>query len=162
MVYCRRNIDTNSLKNTSELFENNNSSTFDFLELSKTQRIYGFVGCVAAGFAISIVGGILFTTGNVTSFALLYTIGVLVSLVGTGFLIGFKRQLELMFKPVRLIATIVFISSIVLVFISAYVIGSDALVLVFAVTTYLAYIWYSLSYIPFARDLVKRMAGAIF
>jgi len=141
------------------MLDQSQPSAFDFLDLTRTQRLYGFGGCLAAGFAISLVGSILFAVGSVASFAVLYTIGILVSLVGTGFLIGFKKQFTLMFKPVRLIAASAFIGSIVLVFISAFVIGSDPLVIVFAVTTFLAYAWYSLSYIPYARTLAKKIFG---
>jgi hypothetical protein len=64
-----------------------------------------------------------------------------------------------MFDPVRLIAAAVFLGSIIMVFISAFVIGSDLLVIIFAVTTYIAYAWYALSYIPFARSLAKKLVG---
>ncbi|KAG8763391.1 hypothetical protein FRC11_004159 [Ceratobasidium sp. 423] len=60
--------------------------------------------------------------GALGSFALLYTIGIIVSLIGTGFLIGFGKQLQLMFKPVRVVATIIFLATIGLVFVGAFVI----------------------------------------
>jgi hypothetical protein len=71
-----------------------------------------------------------------------------------------------MFKPTRLAATALFIGSIVMVFVSAFALGIDGLVILFAVTTYLvrslrslffcvsadccnareqAFLWYSLS-----------------
>lgn len=53
--------------------------------------------------------------GNTTLFAILYSIGVIVSLVGTGFLIGFARQLRSMFDPVRLWATVVMLLAFVMV-----------------------------------------------
>ncbi|KAG9103805.1 hypothetical protein FRC06_007924, partial [Ceratobasidium sp. 370] len=55
-----------------------NDSAFSGLGLSRTQRLYGFVGCL----------------GALGSFAVLYTIGIIVSLIGTGFLIGFFKQLK--------------------------------------------------------------------
>jgi len=97
--------------------------------------------------------------GQLTLFAVLFVIGTIISLVGTGFLIGFFRQLKLMFKPVRVLATIVFIASIVLVFIAAFVLGSDILCLVFVILEYLAYTWYTLSYIPYARTAVLKVIG---
>lgn len=45
----------------------------------------------------------------------LYAIGTIISLAATGFLVGFLKQLKMMFKPVRLIASIVFLITIVLV-----------------------------------------------
>ena len=51
--------------------------------------------------------------------AVLYTIGVLISLVGTGFLVGFGRQVKMAWDPVRRYAAAVFILCIALVFVFA-------------------------------------------
>jgi len=134
-------------------------SAFKFLGLTRTQRLYGFIGCLIIGFALSILGSILLFLGQLGSFAVLYTIGVLVSLAGTGFLIGFVTQIKMMFKPVRLVATIVFLGSIGLVFVGAFVLGNEVLCIVFVIIEYLAYTWYSLSYIPYARSAVLKLVG---
>jgi len=60
-------------------------SAFEFLNLTKTQRMYAFGGCLVAGFALSLVGAILFTFGQIALFATFYVIGVVVSLVGSEF-----------------------------------------------------------------------------
>jgi len=85
--------------------------------------------------------------------------GTIVSLIGTGFLIGFFKQLKLMFKPIRVVATIVFIASIGLVFVGAFVLGNEVLCLIFVIIEYLAYTWYTLSYIPYARAAVLKVFG---
>ena len=116
-----------------------------------------------------------------------------------------------MFKPVRVVATFIFLGSIVLVFVGAFVIGSDVsssyyhiakntilnILLfqcpgfmhqyvpphvrliphhpltqtllslhvtphnytVFVIIEYLAYTWYTLSYIPYARSAVLKVFG---
>ncbi|KAK9899440.1 SFT2-domain-containing protein [Cystobasidium minutum MCA 4210] len=128
-------------------------------ELSRKNRMIAFGGCLIAGLAVSLVGSILFVFGQVASFAVLYVIGICISLVGTGFLVGFGTQFKKMMDPVRIAATAVFLGSIVMVFVSAFALGIDALVIVFAVITYLAYLWYILSYVPFARDFVKSIAN---
>lgn len=100
-----------------------------------------------------------------------------------------------MFKPVRIVATIVFIAMIGMIFITAFVIKSDVrpsptpyfkpyvLILsrrfsalvgfpsalcvflylrsftVFVILEYLAYTWYTLSYIPYARSAILKMIG---
>jgi len=46
-----------------------------------------------------------------------------------------------------------------MVFISAFLLQIDVLVIVFAIVTYFAYAWYALSYIPYARTLVTKMVG---
>lgn len=77
---------------------------------------------------------------------------------------GFRRQWKLMFKPVRLVATIIMLLSIVLCFVFAFVLSS-VVCIVFVIIQYLAWVesgwtatdnrmlWYSLSYIPYARDV---------
>lgn len=141
-----------------QLFDNEKPA-FSFLGLSRTQRLYGFVGCTIIGFVLSILGSILLFVGALWSFALLFTVGIIVSLAGTGFLIGFGKQVKMMFKPVRVVAAILFLGSIGLVFVGAFVLKNDVLCLVFVIIEYLAYTWYSLSYIPYARTLVKSMVG---
>ena len=101
-----------------------------------------------------------------------------------------------MFKPVRVVATLIFLGSIVLIFVGAFVIGSDVSTprymstyaetyyvfpdplhqcvpfrklsgsltnrsagTVFVIIEYLAYTWYTLSYIPYARSAVRSMVG---
>ncbi|KAF8919679.1 SFT2-domain-containing protein [Mucidula mucida] len=134
-------------------------SAFKFLGLSRTTRLYGFIGCLAVGFLLSILGSVVLFLGQLGIFAVLYVIGTIVSLIGTGFLIGFLKQLKLMFKPVRVIAAIVFLLSIVLVLIGAFVLNSDILCLIFVIIEYLAYTWYTLSYIPYARTAVTKAVG---
>ncbi|GAA95439.1 uncharacterized protein L969DRAFT_92574 [Mixia osmundae IAM 14324] len=153
------NLDTNALK-SSTLFEEG-SGSFKFLDLTRQQRLIGFCACLAGGFAISLVGAVLFTFGQITSFALLYVIGIVVSLVGTGFLIGFFKQLKLMFKPERIGAALIFLGSIAMVFVSAFILHNDLLVIIFAIVSYVAYIWYALSYIPYARGMASKIVHSI-
>jgi len=134
-------------------------SAFKFMGLSRTQRLYGFGGCLAVGFILSILGAIVLFFGDITTFAILYVLGTVVSLVGTGFLIGFLKQIKLMFKPIRVVATVVFLLSIVLVLVGAFVIGSDVLCLVFVFIEYIAFTWYTLSYIPYARSAILKVFG---
>lgn len=134
-------------------------SQFKFLGLSRTQRLYGFAGCLIAGFTLSLLGTIMLVLGQVTVFALLYALGAIISIIGTGFLIGFLSQLKLMFKPVRVVATIVFLACIGLVIVGAVVLGNAILCIIFVILQYIAYTWYTLSYIPYARGAVLKMIG---
>jgi len=141
-----------------QMFEGD--SAFKFLGLSRTQRLYGFIACLAIGFLLSLLASIFLLIGlQLGMFALLYTLGIVVALVGTGFVIGFFRQLKLMFKPVRVVATIVFFASIGLVFVGAFVIGSEILCIIFVIVEFLAYTWYTLSYIPYARTAILKTIG---
>lgn len=134
-------------------------SAFKSLGLTRTQRLYGFVGCYALGLVLSVLGTVMLFIGGLASFAVLYALGTVVSLIGTGFLIGFTKQLKLMFKPVRVVATIVFLAMVVMIFISAFVLGSGTLCIIFVILEYLAFLWYTLSYIPYARSAVLKVFG---
>ncbi|RDX48269.1 SFT2-domain-containing protein [Polyporus arcularius HHB13444] len=134
-------------------------SAFKFLGLTRTQRLYGFIGCLAIGFLLSLLGGIFLFLGSLVSFAFLYGLGTIISLIGTGFLIGFAKQLKMMFKPIRVVATIIFLGSIGLIFVGAFVIRSNLLCIIFVIIEYIAYTWYTLSYIPYARGAVLRVFG---
>ena len=101
-----------------------------------------------------------------------------------------------MFKPIRVVATIIFLASIGMVFVGAFVLTNEVrslltahsfvhliafvvsqilclssprhfcddcmltvICVVLVIIEYLAFTWYSLSYIPYARSAVKRMVG---
>jgi len=132
-------------------------SAFHALGLTRMQRLYGFGACYLTGLILSVLGTVMLIIGSHGSFATLYALGTVVSLIGTGFLIGFKTQMKLMFKPVRIIASIVFLAMIIMIFISAFVIRSSTLCIVFVVLEYIAFLWYTLSYIPYARTAVLRV-----
>jgi len=140
-----------------QLFDN--ESAFSFLKLTRTQRLYGFVGCLCVGLVLSIIGTSLLFLAQIPTFVFLYTLGIVVSLIGTGFLIGFASQLKQMFAPVRIVATIILFVSMGLVFVGAFVLSNALLCIVFVIIEYLAYTWYCLSYIPYARAAVLKMIG---
>ncbi|KAL8190832.1 UNVERIFIED_CONTAM: Vesicle transport protein SFT2B [Gekko kuhli] len=89
-------------------------------------------------------------------FAVFYTIGNISSLGSTIFLMGPMRQLKRMFEPTRLIATIVMLLCLILTLCSAFWWHNKGLTLIFCVLQFFALAWYSISYIPFARDAVKK------
>nr|KAJ3414993.1 hypothetical protein HK105_001625 [Polyrhizophydium stewartii] len=130
--------------------------------LTRTQRFMGFGICFGIGFLISFLSTFALFTGNIGLFAFFYTLGNIISLIGTGFLTGFLSQLKKMFDQTRMVATIIFLGSIVLTFIFAFVVGIPLLTLISCIVQYLALMWYSISYIPFARDLVKSFFTSCF
>ncbi|TDL27273.1 SFT2-domain-containing protein [Rickenella mellea] len=138
---------------TTQFFQE--ESAFAFMTPSKTTRLYGFVGCLGLGFVLSLLGTLMLFIGSLTSFAFLYGLGTVISLVGTGFVVGFFSQLKLMFKPVRVVATFLLLGSIGLIFVGAFVLDNGILCIIFVIIQFLAYTWYTLSYIPYARTAVK-------
>lgn len=147
---------------------------------SWSTRIKGFCILFVVGILLSFLGCFaLFLNRGLNTFAIFYTLGNIISLLSTCFLMGPFKQLENMFHSKRIIATIIVIVSITLTLVAALVVsklelssGSHLifvlfqlhkamLALIFIIIQSLAMTWYSLSYIPYARDAVKRMAETI-
>lgn len=83
----------------------------DCFQLSRMQRLYGFAICVSAGLFCSFLSSLMWT--RPTKFAILYTMGNILSLGSTGFLTGFVAQAKNMFKGTRLVATCVYLGAMV-------------------------------------------------
>ncbi|XP_068183005.1 vesicle transport protein SFT2A [Antennarius striatus] len=131
----------------------------DATSLSYSTRVKWFVICFAAGILFSILGtALLFLTGGkgIALFAVFYTLGNFAALGSTCFLMGPLNQLKRMFEPTRLIATIVMLLCFVLTLCAAFWWHNKVLALIFCILQFLAMTWYSISYIPFARDAVMK------
>lgn len=129
------NMDTQQVKNFGgELTGENDAFSKTFgIELTRQQRLIGFSACTLGGFVISLLGTVLLVTGSLSVFVVLYAVGVLVSLTGTGFLIGFIKQFKQMFRPVRITFTLVMIAAFIMVWVSVFAIGSTVLAIVFVI-----------------------------
>eukprot|EP00998_Keelungia_sp_KM082_P009922 NODE_6117_length_657_cov_52.739623_g6094_i0.p1 GENE.NODE_6117_length_657_cov_52.739623_g6094_i0~~NODE_6117_length_657_cov_52.739623_g6094_i0.p1 ORF type:complete len:164 (+),score=13.49 NODE_6117_length_657_cov_52.739623_g6094_i0:98-589(+) len=126
--------------------------------MSLKQRLTAFAICCCCGFIFAIISWFAVLT-NWVLFGITMTFGNICSLSGTFFLVGPKRQLKQMFKPVRVGATIG-VFAFMAATLCAALIPDDPiplLVIIFCICQYLAMIWYGLSYIPFARTAVKKM-----
>lgn len=134
------------------IFSNLDSS----VTLSWSSRIKAFAGCFIIGLIFTFCGSAALFFGNITKFAVFYTIGNIVSLASTCFLMGPFNQLKKMFASTRIIATILVFLMLALTLFSSFYLKKAGLSLVFIVLQFLALTWYSLSYVPFARDAVKK------
>ncbi|XP_073164103.1 vesicle transport protein SFT2B isoform X2 [Lepidochelys kempii] len=122
------------------------SEIVDTTSLSWGTRVKGFIACFALGVLCSVLGTCLLWVPRkgLVLFAVFYTLGNIASLGSTVFLMGPMRQLKRMFEPTRLIATIVMLWH------------NKGLALIFCILQFFALAWYSISFIPFARDAVKK------
>ncbi|GMI36749.1 hypothetical protein TeGR_g6367 [Tetraparma gracilis] len=130
--------------------------------LTYTQRITGCLSCAAIGMLLSFGSFFRFTAllkGNPTPFAVCFTLGSIVSLCGTCFLSGPYRQAKSMCAKTRIGATVMYIGSMIATLAVAFACGSwpaqGLLILICVVLQYISIIWYTLSYIPFARQWAK-------
>ncbi|KAF7079061.1 hypothetical protein CFC21_083364 [Triticum aestivum] len=128
--------------------------------LNTTQRLYGFATCLAAGLTCTFLSMIVFF--NPVKFGVTFTLGNAMALGSTAFLIGPKRQFDMMLDPVRIYATAIYIASIIISLFCALLVHSKLLTLLAIVLEFGALIWYSLSYIPFARSVVSKLMASCF
>ncbi|KAG0215434.1 hypothetical protein BGX28_010139 [Mortierella sp. GBA30] len=124
-----------------------------------TQRLYGFGICFVVGMLISILSTLSLATAQLGLFAVFFTLGNVISLLSTTFLIGPAKQIKTMFAPVRMVASIVFLSMIVITFIVAFTLEATLLCLILCIIQSLALFWYSASYIPYGRAAIKKVVG---
>ncbi|XP_014298739.1 vesicle transport protein SFT2A isoform X2 [Microplitis demolitor] len=129
----------------------------DGTTLSWSTRIKGFAICFIIGILLSFLGSFaLFLHKGLTVFAVFYTLGNIVSLMSTCFLMGPVNQLKKMFASTRIIATLIVILALIMTLYAAIKLDKPGLALLFIIIQSLAMTWYSLSYIPYARDAVKK------
>lgn len=132
-----------------------------YFQLSLKNRIYGFVICICIGLLLSLLGVITLFFMKLTMFAVLYSLGNIINIVGICILISPMKQLKNMFQPHRLIATLIFLLSIVLTLLSAFYWKKTVLCILFLIIQLCAYTWYCLSYIPYARTMCCKMGNCL-
>ncbi|XP_072018756.1 vesicle transport protein SFT2B-like [Amphiura filiformis] len=139
--------------------ENILTQIYDGTTLSWSTRIKAFVICFAVGCVLSILSTICLAFPNKNSlklFAVLYSFGNLTALSGTIFLMGPIKQMKNMFKEKRIFTTLIALLFLALTLCAALWWDIAILAIIFCICQFLAFIWYSLSYIPYARDAVRK------
>ncbi|KAJ8373081.1 hypothetical protein AAFF_G00271360 [Aldrovandia affinis] len=133
------------------------TEVLDASTLSYSTRIKCFIICFAGGILCSILGtALLFLPNGARLFAVFYTLGNVAALLSTCFLMGPLNQLKRMFEPTRLLATCVMLLCLILTLCSVFWWDKKGLAIIFCILQFLAMSWYSISYIPFARDAVMK------
>lgn len=127
--------------------------------LSFKQRMIGAFCCLGLAFILECIAFVTLFQEEYITFAVINTIANLLALVSTLFLCGPKKQVKKMFEPTRRIATGVFLLSMVLTFVVALALKIPWLTIIMVIIQFLAMLWYQISYIPFARDAIKKLVG---
>jgi len=131
-----------------------------FPEMSYQMRLYGVLICFGVGTVLSLCSTLFLTTGSVTAFAIIYTMGNIIAIFSSTFMMGWKRQSRMMFKRERLGATLIYFISLIATLIVAFTVSSPAIpCLILVVIQFCAATWYTLSYIPFARQMILSCMG---
>ncbi|XP_027699365.1 vesicle transport protein SFT2A [Vombatus ursinus] len=138
------------------------SQVLDVSTLSWNTRLRWFAICFICGILCSLIGtSLLWLPGGVKLFAVFYTLGNISALASTCFLMGPVKQLKKMFESTRLFATVIMLLCLVLTLCAALWWHKNGLALLFCILQFLAMSWYSLSYIPYARDAVKKCCSSL-
>lgn len=127
-------------------------------ELDLKTRIIGFVLSFIIGVFMLILSlSQLFTIalGGARIFAMWYTAGNVVCLSSSFFLMGPKKQCELMLNPVRATVSFVMIGCMISCLVLALLGFSKIIILIIVCVQFCAVIWYVLSYIPGGQGLCK-------
>lgn len=130
----------------------------DASTLSWSTRIRGFVICFVLGFLFSILGSACFAIPGkgIVLFGIFYTLGNVTALSSTAFLMGPINQCKKMFAATRIFATFAVFGFIGLTLCSAFWWHKGGLVILFCILQFFAMTWYSISYIPYARNAVIK------
>ncbi|KAM3929924.1 vesicle transport protein SFT2A isoform 2-T2 [Leptodactylus fuscus] len=134
------------------------TQVLDSSSLGFGTRVKWFAICFVSGVVCSILGSALLflPSAGIKLFAVFYTIGNIAALASTCFLMGPLKQLKKMFEPTRLIATIVMLLCLICTLCAVFWWQKKGLAVLFCILQFLAMTWYSLSFIPFARDAVIK------
>lgn len=132
-----------------------------FQGMSWTTRLQGFVLFTALGMFASFMGWIALSTGYMWKYSVLTTLGQVLSCLSTVLLMGPQKQLESMFDPVRRDATYLYLASMILTIFVAFSTQSAVLCALCGIAQYVALIWYSLSFIPYGREMAKSCFGSV-
>ncbi|CAN7024353.1 unnamed protein product [Brassica oleracea var. botrytis] len=134
---------------------------FFYVRFHEKQRFYGFAICLSAGLTCTLLSMLVFF--NPVKFGITFTLGNLMALGSTAFLIGPQRQVTMMLDPARIYATALYLASIIIALFCALYVRNKLLTLLAIILEFSGLIWYAnLSYIPFARTMVSKVFMTCF
>jgi len=139
-------------------FEESMDELNEACTLTLQQRAIGFCVCVALGLVITFMSTIFIFSilTHPGRFALLYTVGNIIMLMSTGFLIGPCRQIRSMFACTRISASLIFLGAMAFTLFAAFKLHIGLLCILGVIIQFLALIWYTASYIPGARFMIGK------
>jgi hypothetical protein len=128
-------------------------------EMSYQTRVYGFVGCFAMGTFLSISSSFFvpMILLKPAKFAVPYTLGNVLSVLSSLFLVGPRRFFNTMFGEDRRVASIVYLTTLLLTLVAALILHSGLLTFAFIFIQFASYLWLMASYIPFGRQMLASL-----
>ena len=135
--------------------------------LSWYERLLGFLICFVLGCLFlfySFFQIVKALTGKYEKFAIVFSLGNILIISSICFIVGYQRQKKIMFNKTRIITSIVFLSSMIVVLLLIFLPIDEEIkekkyfkfgLFVLVIVEYISMIWYNLSYIPFGRKITK-------
>ena len=131
------------------------------------QRIYGYLGCLSLSFLLMLGAAtrlVELLQGDPVPFAIFYTAENLTNICASFFLSGPCNQLKRMCDRTRYLATCLYFfcmaATLFFVFFSGLPAAAQlSLIFFFIFAQWCALIWYTLSYIPYAREYLVSCCG---
>ena len=125
--------------------------------LTHTQRLYGFLMAIGMGIVFFLIAISFLPTIALfpKKFAFFFTCGNVFLLLSTVFIVGWRKQLEVMFESHRLQAAALYFGAMFMTLASALHWQSSVLAIIFASVQLISALWYVLSFIPSAQRLIK-------
>lgn len=131
--------------------------------LSLRERLLGCATCMICGYLLGF-GSFMrmkeLFVGNPVPLVVNVTVGNILALMGTCFLSGPQSQIRRMFHVTRKIASVMYLGCIsftLLLLLLPRFPTKGLMLLILLVAQYAAITWYCLSYIPFGRDILRRL-----
>jgi hypothetical protein len=131
-------------------------------EFSLKERLLGCATCMVCGYILSL-GSFMkmrdLVSGNPVPLVTTVTLGNIISLGGTFFLAGPRSQFRRMFHPSRIVASSMYLGSLAITFVLLVFpnfMGRGFLLLLLLLSQYASITWYSLTYVPFAREILTK------
>lgn len=133
-------------------------------DLSYKTRIIGWLGCSIVGMVMSIIVSFVFAVSgfDVVAYAILYSIGQIISITGSCFLSTPAGHCKDITKKQRIIPSSIYFLSIILTIVIAVATQIAGLVILFLVIQIIAYYWYTISFIPFGQTILKKVCECCF
>lgn len=129
------------------------------------ERIIGWATCFAFGWVISLASFGGFTQlmlGRPWQFAVCYTTGNMLQLASTFFLLGPEKQFQNMKHKKRRVASAVYLICAVMTVVAVFVAMWPPVIVLLVLTQSMALFWYSISYVPYGRTMVRRGASRLW
>jgi hypothetical protein len=133
-----------------------------FPSLTYKERLIGFGVCLILGILVSLSSYGAFSDlllGYPVRFAVLYSLGNLISLCSTMFLVGPRQQYKNMSHHSRRTSAAIYVGCLFVTPLIAYSLPEVTWVIILLVMCqWSALMWYTLSYIPFGRRMAAGLA----